>query len=268
VITSEVDSFADSIRAIVSDHPTPDPWSPAFVGDDVVPALHDRLAAVGWDSLADGEESATFAGRVAIELGRGLVAVREIDALLGGSPCTSGLARYAKPAGIAVLPLPDRLRRVRIASIEPVPYADAQGVARVTYEDDGPIDPIEASLRENTWVSASIGYLAGLTAGAVQLALDHAKMRKAFGATLASLPSVQQRLADAALCSDGLAMLAEGPADFDALTDAGAAAYSAVAQCHQVVGAIGYTLEFPLQRYSRRARALQLWADAWIDARL
>ena len=29
-------------------------------------------------------------------------------------------------------------------------------------------------------------------------------------------------------------------------------------------GAIGFTLEFPLQRAYRRARAVQLWADAFL----
>ena len=34
----------------------------------------------------------------------------------------------------------------------------------------------------------------------------------------------------------------------------------------QVAGAIGFTLEFPLQRAYRRARAVQLWADAFLTA--
>jgi alkylation response protein AidB-like acyl-CoA dehydrogenase len=33
------------------------------------------------------------------------------------------------------------------------------------------------------------------------------------------------------------------------------------ASCQQLVGAIGFTLEFPLRRAFRRARTLQLWAE-------
>jgi hypothetical protein len=36
------------------------------------------------------------------------------------------------------------------------------------------------------------------------------------------------------------------------------------AACQQVADATGFTLEFPLQRAYRRARAVQLWADALI----
>jgi alkylation response protein AidB-like acyl-CoA dehydrogenase len=37
---------------------------------------------------------------------------------------------------------------------------------------------------------------------------------------------------------------------------------------HMVFGAIGFTLEFPLQRYSRRAKALGSFVDGWIDQRI
>jgi butyryl-CoA dehydrogenase len=46
------------------------------------------------------------------------------------------------------------------------------------------------------------------------------------------------------------------------LAHAGEAACQATALCQQVVGAIGYTLEFPLQRAFRRARAVRIWGDA------
>jgi alkylation response protein AidB-like acyl-CoA dehydrogenase len=37
---------------------------------------------------------------------------------------------------------------------------------------------------------------------------------------------------------------------------------------HMIFGAIGFTLEFPLQRYSRRAKALGSFVNGWIDQRL
>ena len=35
-----------------------------------------------------------------------------------------------------------------------------------------------------------------------------------------------------------------------------------MAICMQVTGALGFTLEFPLQRAYRRSRAARAWADA------
>jgi alkylation response protein AidB-like acyl-CoA dehydrogenase len=75
---------------------------------------------------------------------------------------------------------------------------------------------------------------------------------------------VQQRLAGAASTARGLALLADASPGRAALAHAGVAAVDVTAACQQVVGAIGFTLAFPLQRASRRARALQLWGDAFL----
>jgi butyryl-CoA dehydrogenase len=39
----------------------------------------------------------------------------------------------------------------------------------------------------------------------------------------------------------------------------------ACAACQQVTGAIGFTLEYPLQRYTQRARGLAAWNDALLE---
>ena len=75
---------------------------------------------------------------------------------------------------------------------------------------------------------------------------------------------MQQRLADAATAARGLRLLAGETPGRAALAHAGVAAVDVTAACQQVVGAIGFTLEVPLQRAYRRARAVQLWADALI----
>ena len=46
----------------------------------------------------------------------------------------------------------------------------------------------------------------------------------------------------------------------DALAHAGEAA-ERLAICMQVTGALGFTMEFPLQRAYRRMRAARSWAD-------
>jgi len=60
-----------------------------------------------------------------------------------------------------------------------------------------------------------------------------------------------------------LRLLAHDSPGRAALAHAGPAAVDVAAACQQVVGAIGFTLEFPLQRAYRRARAVALWADAF-----
>jgi alkylation response protein AidB-like acyl-CoA dehydrogenase len=157
--------------------------------------------------------------------------------------------------------LPPALILYAIDRAEPLPYGDTIGVHRVlALREVGVAD--EAAVA--AWVAASVGYLAGLSEWALDVALEHARGRRAFGTTLAGLAPVQQRLADAATATRGLTLLAHDDPGRAALAHAGAAAIEVTAACQQVVGAIGFTLEFPLQRAYRRARAVQLWADAFL----
>ncbi|HEY7147265.1 MAG TPA: acyl-CoA dehydrogenase family protein [Streptosporangiaceae bacterium] len=266
--SAEITAFTGSIRSVVAGHPTPDRWSPGSACDDVVPALQRQLAAAGWYDLAQSAHALPFVGPAAAELGRGLVALRELDTLLGGSPLASGLTRYATAGELAVLPSPGGVRRVPISAADCVPYGDCIGTRRASTAPGDPRQQEQVGpLAERAWIAATVGYLAGLTSAALQLALTHANNREAFGAPLSSLVSVQQRLAGAALIADSLSLLAGAEPGADALSYAGPASCAALRDCHQVVGAIGFTLEYPLQRYSRRARTIQLWADAWISCR-
>ena len=107
--------------------------------------------------------------------------------------------------------------------------------------------------------------MAGLGEAGLALAVEHTRARIAFGRPLAELEPVQQLLADAATLVEGLRLLCAQPPSADALAHAGEALVRASAACQQVTGALGFTLEFPLQRVYRRARALQSWADAVLD---
>jgi alkylation response protein AidB-like acyl-CoA dehydrogenase len=148
----------------------------------------------------------------------------------------------------------------------PVAYGDAQGVRRVLARRlVAQLEARDAAVRTTAWTAASAGYLAGLGEWALETATGHARGRRAFGSTLAALAPVQQRLADAATATGGLSLLAHAAPGRAALAHAGAAAVEVTAACQQVVGAIGFTLEFPLQRAYRRARAVQLWADAFLE---
>ena len=87
----------------------------------------------------------------------------------------------------------------------------------------------------------------------------------AFGRPLAALDTVQQQLAEVATAADGLRLLSLDRADDAGLAYAAVAAAEALAGCQQVTGAIGFTLEFPLQRALRRARSMRAWIEAIVD---
>jgi butyryl-CoA dehydrogenase len=253
----EAPAFAEAVGMAADRTLTePEPWRPGAVQDDRCPALSSALVEMGWLDVADGPELLPLVAPAALELGRRLAPVSELDALLGASPLAGDLIRY----GAATAVDPGGALHV-IDRAEPVPYGDALGVHRVL--ERHPIGRASETALA-AWIAATTGYLAGLSEWALGSALDHAKGRKAFGATLASLAPVQQRLADAATAARGLRLLAHDAPGRAALAHAGAAAVEVTAACQQVTGAIGFTLEFPLQRAYRRARAVQLWADALI----
>jgi Acyl-CoA dehydrogenase, C-terminal domain len=261
-VNDEARAFADSVRAAVGRRGA-DGWRPGVV--DAAPAdeLGAALAALGWDELAGDAGLALFVGPAAVELGRALVPVAPIDRLLGGALVCGELARSVEGERGARL-LPDGgLQPVRLLRVEAQAYGDGLRVARVLEAAEAPaLAPAESGLRRAAWLAASVGYLAGLTQAALALATAHAVGREAFGRPLAALDAVQAHLADAATAADGLELLAAEPATAAALAHAGEAAVAACDACHQVCGALGFTLEFGLGRASRRARALRLWADA------
>jgi alkylation response protein AidB-like acyl-CoA dehydrogenase len=155
--------------------------------------------------------------------------------------------------------------RVPVVRAEPVASADGVEVQRVLElgEPAGEISPAALA----SWTASCVGYLAGLGEGALEMTVAYVRQRRAFGSTLAALGPVQQLLADAATAVTGVKLLAGGNPDGDALAHAGAAVAGACAACHQVTGAIGFTLEYPLHRYTQRARALAVWGEALLDQR-
>ncbi len=106
-----------------------------------------------------------------------------------------------------------------------------------------------------------------MAAAALDITLGHARHRVAFGSPLTSLDAVQQKLADSATTVDGMLLLACTAPTAAGLAHAAAGCVEVVGHCHQVTGALGFTLEFPLQRYLRRAVASQVWLNAWLSGR-
>lgn len=273
----EAAQFADSVAGVLDRlAPPPPAWRPGHIPDDeeraTVAAALDEL---GWSMLAHEPQLAAFAGLAGVQLGRRLAAPDLVDSLLGGAPVAGGLARSLdvaderrpRPTVLTAGPLgPER----RVAgSWEAVPYAEGLRVHRVAeLGEPERLDPVAVGVARDAWLAASVGYLAGLAAGAVDLTVAHARARRAFGATLADLAPVQQLLAGAATAARGLELLAAEGASCEALAHAGEAASAACAACQQATGALGFTLEHPLHRYAQRARALAIFNDALLDTLL
>jgi hypothetical protein len=234
----------------------PGGWSPGNTDGSSWPQLAGVLDELGWSTLADDQALITCAGLGAVELGRRLAPLQHVDQLLGGGPVAADLVRSLGPERIGVV----GEELVRVSRSEPVPSADGFNVHRVDElgEAIGEVSPTAFA----AWRAGSVGYLAGLGEGALDLTLDYVRQRRAFGSTLAALAAVQQLLADAATAVQGVKLLAGDEPDADALSHAGPAVADACAACQQVTGAIGFTLEYPLHRYSQRARALAVWDDA------
>ena len=263
--TDEARQFAATVAEIVRRHAPPDPWKPGAAVSDADPALAAALSEAGWDELGTDEALLPLAGPAGAELGRAFASLAPIDRLLGGALRVGSLARYAEEGGFVVAPHAGGFNVSRVSRLEPIVYTDALGVARIE-ADQGRID-MEAARRMAAWCAASTGYFAGLAEEALRLALEHARSRHAFGGPLSSLEPVQQMLADAATLVDGLTLLSTDSPGADALAHAGEAAERAVGICMQVTGALGFTMEFPLQRAYRRARSARAWADAALHAR-
>lgn len=268
-MSDEVDTFSRSVRQVVSSRVPPDHWMPGRAVDDHSPELSAALADVGWPDLAmEGSVALPFLGAGAVEMGRAAAPFVDVLFLLGGSPLAGGLAMYGTSCRSIAVPGPLGYSLAAVGESQPVNFADSLGVHVVTRAEASEV-PDAPFQRIAAWETATVGYLAGLADASVTLAIEHARNRQAFGATLAQIETVQQRLADAATRSEGLVLSArEGATGLAALAHAASAVGSIMTHCHQVLGAIGFCLESAMPRYSRRAKALASFADSWIDQRM
>ena len=266
-VAPELELFAESVRGALA------AWSrlsETVLGewvdcrDDDLAA---RLAELGWAELwADPELlGATVAG--AVELGRAVAPLHLVDEATLGAPLAVGgrirhgagrpVAAFAsRDGGLALGPIGDGVRE---------PALDSVGTLVVS--TGAATDVPDAAARWQVWSAATVAYLAGLADGAVAQSVDYVRSREQFGAPLASLPAVQARLADAAVARDGLLLAAWSLASPDAtatdvLAWAGVTCRDVTAIAQQAHGAIGFALESGLHRAYRRAKTVQVWADA------
>ena len=115
------------------------------------------------------------------------------------------------------------------------------------------------------------GALVGLAGAALELGVEYAKQRQQFGVPIGSFQALAHRLADVATAVEGAQLLAreaawaadEGEADAVALARmaflfAARAAQDTTAAALHVHGGYGFTLEYDVQLYLRRAKAWPL----------
>ncbi|HLY50542.1 MAG TPA: acyl-CoA dehydrogenase family protein [Solirubrobacteraceae bacterium] len=263
---AEARAFADSVAGVMSRYPaSAAPWSPGAITPED-PDLSGQLTAIGWATLAEDAELRLAAGLGAIELGRRLAPVREFDRLLGGGPLAGELVRSLGADGTAAVPTSAGVLCRAVARSEPAASADGLEVRRVLeLAEVMAVEEPAGEVALRAWLAASIGYLAGLGEAALDLTTAYVRGRRAFRSTLGALAPVQQHLAEAATLVQGVRLLAAEPPDVDALVYSGHAVAEACALCHQVTGAIGFTLEYSLHRHTQRARALATWNDALFE---
>jgi len=273
-VPSDLALFAESVRAALSGWEPPREPELGAWQDDRDDALARRLADAGWSELWAGDELLGAAVAGGIELGRAAAPICLVDEVTLGAPlCIDGRARHGRGAASLALPQPCGLALgVPRREIRAEPTIDGSGTIEVEIDGWNPLEPVAAVACWRAWNAATLAYLAGLAARVLELAVEHARSREQFGAPLASIPAVQSRLADAALATDGLTLLAwaatrsEFAVQDSELTWAGTACCEVTANAHQVHGAFGFALESGLHAYYRRARSVQAWAVAVRDA--
>jgi Acyl-CoA dehydrogenase, C-terminal domain len=122
----------------------------------------------------------------------------------------------------------------------------------------------EAAANVRTWLRVALAAEAsGLLQAAVASAVDHLTQRKQFGRPLGTFQALRHRMAECTVLAGGVHWLALKAADTADPGDAALAALHAqeaatriVYDVHQMLGAMGMTLEHPLHLWTYRVKAL------------
>lgn len=260
--------FAGSVRGALAGWEAPTEPELGTWWDERDDALTARLADVGWHELWE-PELVGMAVAGAIELGRAIAPVCLVDeATLGAVLAVDGRARHVEgAAGVAIVE--GGLTLGRVVAAEREPALDGCGTALISARLEG--KPGDADQRLGAWGAATIAYLAGLARGALDTTVTYVRAREQFGAPLSELPTMQARLADAALAADGLELAAWAAAastDFPEgeLLWAGTVAREVTASAQQGHGGVGFALESGLHRFYRRAKSVQVWTREAVRA--
>lgn len=241
-----------------------------------VAGLWDRLVEMGLFEL--GEVDSIL---VLEETGRGCVpepvveswALQRTDATLATD--TTPLALYADTVDLVVVQVGDQLVRGSVGERR----ASVDGSRHVfeVHAEGEVLDLDLAAISERAAVAAA-AQLVGLAQQMLDMSVTYVSQREQFGKAVGSFQAVKHHLADAALrlefarpCVHRAAWMLANVDDLAAVqvgaslakAQASEAALLAARKALQVHGAIGYTVEYDLHMWMKRAWAL---AAAWGDA--
>jgi alkylation response protein AidB-like acyl-CoA dehydrogenase len=199
------------------------------------------------------------------------------------------VANYAESANWLVLHHDDRLHLVDRAAVTLIPRSSVDGSRRMAEVHWDPSqatalgDPGHAALAFDRGALGTAAQLIGLTRRMLDMTVGYVTDRHQFGVPIGSFQAVKHHLADARIALEFARPLvyraawsiAEGDADRSvhvsmAKATAGDAALLAARMALQCHGAIGYSYEYDLHLFMKRAWALTAtWGDAtWHRARV
>ncbi len=219
---------------------------------------------------------------------------RVLDPLVAGErlatvalhPAAGGAARLVPAGGVADLVVILRDEELLLVEQPVKPPAAIPNLGAMPLADcEIPADPVVLARGAQAvaahrravcqWEMLTGAALAGLAARALDIGVDYVLQRRAFGVLIGSFQTVQHRLADNATAVDGARLLAYQAAwarDADLPTAASLArmsllfasetAFAAASDSLHFHGGYGYTLEYDIQLYFRRAKAWPLVAGA------
>jgi hypothetical protein len=124
--------------------------------------------------------------------------------------------------------------------------------------------PVNDAARARTWLRvANAAEMSGLMQAAIDSTVEHLSVRKQFGRPLGTFQALRHRMAECAVLAGGVRRLALKAAATGAAGDAALAAYHAQDSAtrvnydvHQMMGAMGMTLETSLHLWTYRMKAL------------
>ena len=207
------------------------------------------------------------------------------------NPLVAGVARLVPAGAVADAVLArdgDDLVVFRSSAVgprSPLPVPSNLGTAPLADRGAGVDDRIVLAsgpgavaayeLARQEWQLLMAGAMVGLAQTAIEMGADYAQQRHAFGVLIAWFQTVQHRLADDITSLEGARLLTyeagwaadEGLANAAALTSmaflfSSEVAFRVAADSLHLHGGYGYTLEYDIQMYFRRAKA---WPLAYGD---
>jgi alkylation response protein AidB-like acyl-CoA dehydrogenase len=229
---------------------------------------------------------AAAAGHVLAQAGAANLAGDSTLATIALSPARGGRLRLVPAGAVAEIVVAldgDRLIAVRRQPaprphVAPSPNFGSSPLADWSLDDGERIElaagPLAVRLYQDgvsLWKLLTAAALGGLRASALEVGVSYVKARKAFGVIIGSFQAIQHRLADLAVAGDGAQLLMyeaawardTGQPEAAALASmaflfAADCAFRTTRECLQFHGGYGFTLEYDIQLYFRRAKAWPL----------